>query len=229
MRQTSIVAAVVSVFLFAPFAHAVVVVNETNFGLPLISNEGLQSVQPSVTTFNLDGPTTIPAGVSVSHTGDVQLVSGSATGQYQSPAFDTSRYLAIGTNNQPASVTISGLKLTYLGFDWGSIDSYNSVVLTLSDGSTKTFTGCGILTTPCVQNSGQDQYVNFNVTGGDITQVVLSTTFAALEVDNFAVTALTGTPPVPEASTWLMMVLGFFSLGFVAYRRKGRAMQLRIA
>ena len=228
MRQTSIVAAVVSVFLFAPFAHAVVV-TETNLGAPIIPNEGLQSVQPGVTTFNLDGTTTIPAGVSVSHTGDVQLVTGSATNQYQSPALDTSRYLAIGINNQPASVTISGLKLTYLGFDWGSIDSYNSVVLTLSDGSTQTFTGCGILTTPCVQNSGQDQYVNFNVTGGDITKVVLSTTFAALEVDNFAVTALTGTPPVPEASTWLMMVLGFFSVGFVAYRRKGRAMQLRIA
>ena len=97
-----------------------------------------------MTTFNLDGATTPPAGVSVTHTGDVQLVTGSVTNQYQSPLFDTSRYLAIGVNNQPASVTISGLNLTYLGFDWGSIDSYNSVVLTLSDGTTQTFTGCGI-------------------------------------------------------------------------------------
>ena len=228
MRQTSIVAAVVSVFLFAPVAHAAVVLTETNFGIP-VPGQGLESVQVGVTTFNLNGPTTPPAGVSVSHTGDVQLVTGSATNQFQSPAFDTSRYLAIGTNNQAASVTISGLNLTYLGFQWGSVDSYNSVVLTLSDGTTQTFTGCGILSTPCVQNSGLDEYVNFNVTGGDITKVVLSTTFAALEVDNFAITNGVGTPPVPEASTWLMMVLGFFSVGFVAYRRKGRAMQLRIA
>jgi hypothetical protein len=28
--------------------------------------------------------------------------------------------------------------------------------------------------------------------------------------------------PVPEASTWAMMILGFFGLGFVAYRRKNQ-------
>jgi hypothetical protein len=28
---------------------------------------------------------------------------------------------------------------------------------------------------------------------------------------------------VPEASTWAMMLLGFFGVGFVAYRRKGSA------
>ena len=29
--------------------------------------------------------------------------------------------------------------------------------------------------------------------------------------------------PIPEASTWAMMVLGFLGLGFVAARRKGTA------
>jgi hypothetical protein len=33
---------------------------------------------------------------------------------------------------------------------------------------------------------------------------------------------------VPEPSTWAMMILGFFGVGFMAYRRKG-ATQLRIA
>jgi hypothetical protein len=28
---------------------------------------------------------------------------------------------------------------------------------------------------------------------------------------------------VPEASTWAMMVLGFFGVGFMAYRRRGQA------
>jgi hypothetical protein len=36
------------------------------------------------------------------------------------------------------------------------------------------------------------------------------------------------TPAVPEPSTWAMMILGFFGVGFMAYRRKG-ATQLRIA
>jgi hypothetical protein len=31
---------------------------------------------------------------------------------------------------------------------------------------------------------------------------------------------------VPEASTWAMMVLGFFGVGFLAYRRKGTAFRL---
>ena len=64
---------------------------------------------------------------------------------------------------------------------------------------------------------------------GNFNAVVFQSTQAALEVDNLQVGPVTGTPPVPEASTWLMMVLGFFSVGFVAYRRKGRPMQLRIA
>jgi hypothetical protein len=36
------------------------------------------------------------------------------------------------------------------------------------------------------------------------------------------------TQPLPEASTWAMMVIGFCGVGFVAYRRKGRA-SLRLA
>jgi hypothetical protein len=35
-------------------------------------------------------------------------------------------------------------------------------------------------------------------------------------------------PSVPEPSTWAMMILGFFGVGFMAYRRKGRA-SLRFA
>jgi hypothetical protein len=34
---------------------------------------------------------------------------------------------------------------------------------------------------------------------------------------------------VPEPSTWAMMLLGFVGIGFMAYRRKGKPMELRIA
>ena len=34
---------------------------------------------------------------------------------------------------------------------------------------------------------------------------------------------------VPEASTWAMMIFGFFGVGFMAYRRKGTLPQLRLA
>jgi hypothetical protein len=34
---------------------------------------------------------------------------------------------------------------------------------------------------------------------------------------------LTPISPVPEPSTWAMMILGFLGLGFMAYRRKSTA------
>lgn len=40
--------------------------------------------------------------------------------------------------------------------------------------------------------------------------------------------ALVNVAPVPEASTWAMMLLGFFGIGFMAYRRKGSASSLRL-
>ncbi|SDJ65160.1 MULTISPECIES: choice-of-anchor C family PEP-CTERM protein [Bradyrhizobium] len=42
-------------------------------------------------------------------------------------------------------------------------------------------------------------------------------------LDNVSVTA------VPEPSTWAMMILGFFGIGFVAYRRKSSASGMRLA
>ena len=39
-----------------------------------------------------------------------------------------------------------------------------------------------------------------------------------------------GVPPVPEVSTWAMMILGFMGLGVImAYRRKQNGLQLRLA
>ncbi|MEO8318591.1 MAG: PEP-CTERM sorting domain-containing protein [Bradyrhizobium sp.] len=37
------------------------------------------------------------------------------------------------------------------------------------------------------------------------------------------------TTAVPEPSTWLMMIAGFFGLGFMAYRRKGNQTAFRLA
>ena len=40
--------------------------------------------------------------------------------------------------------------------------------------------------------------------------------------DNFQFGALTAVSPVPEPSTWAMMILGFAGVGFMSYRRKNR-------
>jgi len=36
------------------------------------------------------------------------------------------------------------------------------------------------------------------------------------------------TPAIPEASTWAMMILGFFGIGLVAYRRRNQGLAFRV-
>ena len=36
------------------------------------------------------------------------------------------------------------------------------------------------------------------------------------------------TSPVPEPSTWALMILGFAGVGFMAYRRKNQGLAFRI-
>jgi hypothetical protein len=47
-------------------------------------------------------------------------------------------------------------------------------------------------------------------------------TSADFVVDNVAIAA------VPEASTWAMMIFGFFGVGFIAYRRRGEQQRFRM-
>jgi PEP-CTERM motif len=44
----------------------------------------------------------------------------------------------------------------------------------------------------------------------------------------FESTDLSRTSPVPEPSTWALMILGFASVGFMAYRRKNQGLAFRI-
>jgi hypothetical protein len=55
-----------------------------------------------------------------------------------------------------------------------------------------------------VEGNGAPALLDFNISGGNLTA------------------------PVPEASTWAMMILGFFGVGFMAYRRKSEP-ALRLA
>ena len=54
-------------------------------------------------------------------------------------------------------------------------------------------------------------------TGGTITGEVVTT--SDLGVALFTVNAGGSITPVPEPSTWAMMLIGFAGLGFVGYRR----------
>jgi hypothetical protein len=78
------------------------------------------------------------------------------------------------------------------------------------------------------QASGDaNRYVNIS-SDQLFNRIEFVTTSPAFEVDNIALTGAIVTP-VPETSTWAMMVLGFLGVGFMAYRRKGNGPAFRVA
>ena len=185
----------------------------------------IASTQPGVltsggteVTFDLLGVGTSPSGVllggtgSFSGTGTIQ--NGSTDGQYATPAGDTTNYLAI-QGGQEIIITFGTVQSAF-GFLLGSADAYNSFIFTLGGQTQGSFTGAQLL------NPGNgDQfdpltngYVNF---AGAFDTVILGSGQNALELDNIS----SITSPVPEASTWAMMIFGFLGVGFMAYRRRG--------
>ncbi|MBR0995646.1 hypothetical protein JQ580_33575 [Bradyrhizobium japonicum] len=123
-------------------------------------------------------------------------------------------FLAAGpTSGEPAVLNFQA-PINYLSFLWGSPDSYNLLKVTSTSG-TYDFTASSLNFAVTNGNQAFSQYVQFNATPGD---QILSVSFNnspaqdAFETANFSVSA------VPEASTWAMMITGFFGIGFLAYR-----------
>jgi hypothetical protein len=77
------------------------------------------------------------------------------------------------------------------------------------------------------QASGDaNRYVNI-LSDQLFNRIEFVTTSPAFEVDNIALTSAVS--PVPETSTWTMMVLGFFGVGFMASRRQRNGSAFRFA
>lgn len=149
---------------------------------------------------------------------------------------DTTNYLSVlgGTSE---TLTFS-TDMRTLGFYWGSIDSSDTSwnKIEFWDGGTliATISGANI---PAANPSGDqtngatNRYVTFDFgTSESFDKVVLSASTNSFELDNISYLAAGGaTPPVPEASTWAMMILGFLGVGFIAYRRRTEKPALRLA
>ena len=153
-------------------------------------------------------------------------VGGTSNSQGAAPYLDNTNYLSV-LGGGSVKVTIGGIGADQLTFYWGSIDTYNTI--TFSDGTS--FTGASI--TPkfangCQQSANCNGLVTFQDLTGTFTSFTLSSSTNSFESDNFLATDVTFGNGVPETSTWVMMILGFFGVGFAAYRRKS-GMSLRWA
>lgn len=160
--------------------------------------------------------------------------SGSVPNQYAQPATSTTNYFVVGSQGVlPSSATVSTLALTdYTTFSllWGSIDTFNSIQF-FDNGVQvgQTFTGTDFAAPPSGPNGNTvsndtNRYVFFTFDGGQRFDTVrFNSSGVAFEMDNLAFGGAGNVEtPVPEASTWGMMILGFAGLGFLSYRRRNR-------
>ena len=102
-------------------------------------------------------------------------------------------------------------------FDWGSIDTYNTLIVTMLSGATYSIVPGGNFTNP--GNGDQSSPLTnglFTVNAG--TDRISALTFGSgansFEVDNLAV------GNVPEPALWGMLIAGFGTIGFASRRRR---------
>ena len=221
------------------------------FGVPakadIVALSGGILTQPSApvgTTAYVENFDSAPASGNFSNSfatfasGGASVVNGSVTNQWAAPFFgpgaDTTNYLAVLGGTTETVTLKAGLLGATLGIYLGSLDTYNSILFYNGANLIKTISGTDIASAtgliPNVPNQtsyDSNRFLEFSNLGS-FTSVVFSSATNSLELDNLTIDA-TGTLEggVPETCTWVMMILGFLSVGFVSYRRKGAGLAFR--
>jgi hypothetical protein len=126
--------------------------------------------------------------------------------------------LANGTVSINFSALTAGVVRAF-EFDWGSVDTFNTLVIHSSAGDT-------VIVPPAPGNGSWTSSATnglFNVSGTaneTFSGITLMTSQNSFEIDNLAVA-------IPEPATWAMMIMGFGAIGF-AMRRRTRMMPAAI-
>ena len=201
------------VITFTPFAPGVSPTPSIGFGAQPIGNISTFTVA-GVTFKNLAAPST-----SIIQTG----TNANGAEPFNFPS--TNQYVSVLTNGD-LGITFGSTH--NIGFYWGSIDSYNTIKF--FNGTTLVGTLTGSDVAPLADDGGQhsfdsNRFIRFTDAAGLFNNIQILSGGNSFEFDNFR--APSAVSPVPEMSTWGMMILGFFGLGFAAYRRKSRSPAVR--
>lgn len=124
---------------------------------------------------------------------------------------------ASASNPAVAVFNLSGLNWRNLSFDWGTIDSYNSAIVTLVGGATHTIAASVFGNVP----GNSARRVSFS-SSQEIQSLTLRSAGVAFEIDNLA-------GSVPEPGTWMLMILGLGAVGFSMRRRQSVSTRFQFA
>lgn len=135
----------------------------------------------------------------------------------------SARYLAV-LGGGTYSIAFGAVK--QFSFDLGSLDTYNTLVLSFLGGATQTFVGGEIRGLAANFANSGDQGLPFtngrvNFIGGE-GQYINGATFKS-STNSFEADRLAGLGAVPEPATWAMMILGFGITGFAMRTRRKTA------
>lgn len=116
--------------------------------------------------------------------------------------------------------------VTAFQFDWGSIDTYNT--LTINGSSSTIIVPGSNFINPAngdqVSAGTNGRFTVSGTAGETFTSVTFSSSGNSFEVDNLAVAGA-----VPEPATWALMMLGFGGLGAAMRRKPKVSMRIRYA
>lgn len=128
------------------------------------------------------------------------------------------------------SATINfGANVTGFQFDWGSIDSYNTLTIASSVGSLVIVPGSASF--PNAANGNQflpgtnGLFTVWGTAGETFSSITLASRSNSFEIDNLAVRTAGGV--IPEPATWAMLIAGFGLVG--ASLRRQRLTPVRVS
>ncbi len=186
-----------------------------------------------------------PLGVSVTaDSTEIGIRKGSVSSVAAAPAGDNTCYGYLTNNGSGVATAIfdytsmlsffdnmysdqAPFGITYLGFYWGSVDTYNSFAFYSGETLVSSISGVELLTalqgsTGNQTSASSNAYVNIDFSIEDqFDKLVITTTGIAGEFDNLVV-GITGQPvaQVPAPSAILLFALGLAGIGISRAKRK---------